>query len=75
MTKRGFNGRLLRLVMALTLGGSMLQLGSCDPTVRSTLLTGLETTSQSLASTVIQAFFVSLVDDGAGSSSTSLTTP
>ena len=73
MAKRGFNGRLLRWVAAIALGGSVFQLGGCDPLVRSTLLAGLETTTSSLASTVIQAFFVSLADDGTGT--TGLTNP
>lgn len=63
MAKRCFKGRLLRLVAAAALGGTVFQLGSCDPVVRSTLLTGLETTSASLANTVISAFFISLQDD------------
>lgn len=73
MVKRGFNGRLLRWAAAIALGGSVFQLGSCDPLVRATMLTGLETTTASLANTVIQAFFVSLADDTTGT--TSLTTP
>ena len=73
MAKRSINGRVRRWVMAVALGGSVFQLGSCDPTVRATLLTGLEVTSASLADTVIQAFFVSLQDDT--TDSTSLTTP
>ena len=73
MAIQGFRGRLLRLVTAAALGGTVFQLGGCDPTVRSTMLTGLETTTASLANTVISAFFVSLEDDDAGS--TTLTTP
>ena len=63
MAKRGFNRRLLTWVTAVALGGTVFQLGSCDPTVRSTLLGGLEATTATLANTVITAFFVSLQDD------------
>jgi hypothetical protein len=74
MAKRGFSGRLLRWALAGVLGGTVFQLGSCDPTVRTTLLTGLETTTTSLATTVIQAFFVSLQDEDTGTTG-GLTTP
>ena len=73
MAKRGFNRRLLTWVTAVALGGTVFQLGSCDPTVRSTLLGGLESTTATLANTIITAFFVSLQDDDSGSGS--LTTP
>ncbi|HRX84883.1 MAG TPA: hypothetical protein P5572_07690 [Phycisphaerae bacterium] len=69
MAKRTRRQRMLRATTALLLGGSALQLSSCDPTVRSTLLTGLETTTSTLAQTFISAFFVSLTNDN-----TSLTT-
>ncbi len=75
MAKRGFNGRLLRWVMTVALGGTVFQLGNCDPTVRSTLLTGLESTTTSLTNTVIQAYFLSLQDDDAITGTTTLTTP
>ena len=73
MAKRGFNRRLLTWVPAVARGGTVFQLGSCDPTVRSTLLGGLEATTATLANTVITAFFVSLQDDEGDLSS--LTTP
>ncbi|MCP4590595.1 MAG: hypothetical protein GY842_07620 [bacterium] len=73
MAKQGLKRRLLGLVTAAAMGGTVFQLGSCDPTVRTTLLTGLEQTTASLANTVITAFFVSLDDDT--TDSTGLTTP
>jgi|WetSurMetagenome_2_1015567.scaffolds.fasta_scaffold530165_2 hypothetical protein len=73
MRTQGFNGRLLKSVLAVALGGSVFQMGSCDPTVRTTLLTGLETTTTSLANTIIQAYFVSLQEDTTTTSN--LTTP
>ena len=73
MAKRTRRHRMLRATMALLVGGSALQLGACDPTVRATLLTGLETTTSTLAQTFISAFFVSLVDDD--NSLTTTTTP
>ncbi|MFH1574602.1 MAG: hypothetical protein ABIG68_11495 [Acidobacteriota bacterium] len=73
MAKRGLKRRLLGLVTAAALGGTVLQLGSCDPAVRQSLLTGLETTSTSLADTIINAYFLSLQDDA--TDTTALTTP
>ncbi|MFQ5591732.1 MAG: hypothetical protein ACE5HE_11250 [Phycisphaerae bacterium] len=63
MTKRNHRVRLVRLVTAVAVGGSAFQLSGCDPAVRTTLLTGLETTSQSLSNALISAFFLSLQDD------------
>ncbi len=70
MQKRRLRRRVSRAAMALLIGGSAFQLSGCDPTVRATLLTGLETTTSTLAQTFITAFFVSLADDD----STGLTT-
>lgn len=57
--------------MALAIGGSAFQLSGCDPAVRDTLLTGLETTTQSLSSALISAYFLSLGDDdGSGGMTT-----
>ncbi len=72
MNKNSRWQRVVRLTMALAVGGSAFQLSGCDPAVRSTVLTGLETTTQSLTSTLISAFFLTLEDDT--SSSSSLTT-
>lgn len=66
MTKRSLRQRLVRATMALAVGGSAFQLSGCDPAVRDTLLTGLETTTQSLSSALISAFFLSM-QDGDGS--------
>lgn len=76
MGNRRIRQRTLRYVMAIALGGSVFQLGSCDPTVRSTLIGGLQTTTNALADTLIQVFFTSLAaDDGAaGGGSGGLTT-
>ena len=59
--------------MALAVGGSAFQLSGCDPAVRSTLLEGLQTTTSSLSTALISAFFLSL-DDGNGGSSDLTTT-
>jgi len=72
MAKRTRRQRMLRATMALLMGGSAMQLSSCDPVVRQTLLTGLETTSSTLAQTFIAAFFVSLADDGDTLTTTSI---
>jgi len=72
MTNRKLSTRFRRFAAVLVVGGSVFQLGGCDPAVRSTILSGLESTTTSLTNTLISAFFISLEDDEA--SSTSLTT-
>lgn len=76
MSRRGFRGRLLRLGVTLTLAGSAIQLRGCDPAVRDSLLTGLETTAQALATTLVQSFFTALQnnDDSSSGGSGGLTT-
>ncbi|RME41195.1 MAG: hypothetical protein D6788_01755 [Planctomycetota bacterium] len=70
MTGRTFSQRMQKTLAAVALGGVLFQLSGCDPEVRSTLLSGLEQTSQSLSSALITAFFQSLqTDDTSGSSS------
>lgn len=73
MATRSVRTRLLRTAMALALGGSAFQLSGCDPAVRSTLLDGLETTTSSLSSALISAFFLSL-QDNSSTTGTGLTT-
>ena len=73
MATRSVRTRLLRTAMVLALGGSAFQLSGCDPAVRSTLLDGLETTTTSLSSALISAFFLSLQDNSSGTG-TGLTT-
>jgi hypothetical protein len=60
--------------MVLAIGGSAFQLSGCDPAVRNTLLVGLQTTTTSLSSALITAFFLSLQDDSDTTGGTSLTT-
>ncbi len=62
MARRSRRRRMVRAMAALMMGGSLLQLGSCDPVVRQTLLTGLEATTGTLAQTFVTAFFASLDD-------------
>ena len=59
--------------MALAVGGSAFQLSGCDPAVRSTLLEGLQTTTSSLSTALISAFFLSLEDDAAADSNLTAT--
>ncbi len=66
MSKRNNRNRFLRLAAVAAVGGSAFQLSGCDPAVRGTILTGLETTTASLANTLISAFFISLEDDSSG---------
>jgi hypothetical protein len=70
MNKRTVWNRVLRATTILALGGSAFQLSGCDPQVRSTLLSGLQTTSTGLMTTLITAFFQSLADSGSDSSGT-----
>ncbi len=64
MIKRPFCQRLMRVAITIAIGGSAFQLSGCDPTVRDTLLTGLESSTQSLSAALISAFFQSLEDGG-----------
>ncbi len=63
MARRGFKGRAIGLAAILAMGGSVFQLGGCDPAVRTELLGGLEMTTNALTDTVVTAFFISLQDD------------
>lgn len=65
MRKRGIRRRMLRVLAAVAVGGSVFQLGSCDANVRATLIAGLATTTEALFDTLIQTFFTSLADDAA----------
>ena len=60
----------MRTMTTVLVGGSVFQLSGCDPTVRATLLDGLETTTSSLSSALISAFFLSLQDDSGNGSLT-----
>ncbi|MFQ5489995.1 MAG: hypothetical protein ACE5GE_04670 [Phycisphaerae bacterium] len=66
--------RVLKMALSLVVGGSVFQLGSCDPTVRATLLSGLEQTTSTLLNTANSAFFISLQDDEDQTDTTALTT-
>ena len=73
MTKRNLRGRFVRLATAVAVGGSAFQLSGCDPAVRGQLLTGMETTTQSLSTALISAFFLTLEDEP-GTDTTGMTT-
>ena len=70
MATRSPRTRLLRTAMTLAVGGSVFQLSGCDPAVRSTLLSGLQTTTTGLSTALISAFFLNLEDDDGGSTTT-----
>ncbi len=72
MAKRTLRRRMIRFVTALAVGGSAFQLSGCDPDVRTTLLLGLEGTTQALSDALISAFFLTLEDDD--TANTTLTT-
>lgn len=63
MIRRTRRQRLTRCMMAMAVGGSAFQLSGCDPAVRDTLLMGLESTTQTLSTALISAFFLTLEDD------------
>ena len=75
MKKCDLKRRLITMAMSLVVGGSLFQLGSCDPSVRNVLLTGMEQTTGTLLNTVNSAFFISLQDDEEEICSADLTTP
>jgi hypothetical protein len=60
MTRFPRFGRFGRWTAAVLAGGSMFVLSGCDPTVKQTVLSGLETATTGLATTFIQAFFQKL---------------
>lgn len=47
-------------LVPLLVGGTVFQLGGCDPTVREALLTGLQTSLIGLLTAMINAFFLML---------------
>ncbi|MCC7293732.1 MAG: hypothetical protein IT449_16870 [Phycisphaerales bacterium] len=66
MARRGLSMRWVRWVACVAAGGGVFQVSGCDPAVRDTLLAGLQTTTSSLADTLISAFFISLDDESSG---------
>jgi hypothetical protein len=74
MAKRGFVRRMMHAVAAVAIGGSAFQLSGCDPLVRQSLLTGLESTTLALTDTLVSAFFLSLADEDTQSGTGGLTT-
>jgi hypothetical protein len=64
MKRKSIWSRFVRSAMALSIGGSAFALSGCDPNVRATLLDGLQTTTQTLSSALIQAYFLSLENSG-----------
>lgn len=74
MNKRTVWKRVLRATTILALGGSAFQLSGCDPQVRSTVLSGLQSTTTGLMTTLVTAFFLSLADDNSNTSGSGGTT-
>jgi len=60
MKKRSKRSRMVRAMMAIMIGGTAFQTSGCDPNVRSTVLTGLESTATTLTTALIQAYFLTL---------------
>jgi hypothetical protein len=59
------------LLMAAS-GGGLLVLSGCDPTVRDTMLAGLESATTTLITTFITAFFESVLTAGDDSAVTTV---
>ncbi len=57
---RSWQKRARTWSVLMAAGGGLLALDSCDPTVRSTMLSGMGSAASSIATTFIQAFFESL---------------
>ncbi len=64
--KRSLISRVMtsKLIFPLLAGGTALQLGGCDPTVKDSILTGVQSSLTGLVTTVIGAFFTSLQNAG-----------
>ena len=60
MMNKSLRDRVYRAMMLICVGGSVFQLGGCDPTVRDALLTGLEDTTLSLVEALISALFLTM---------------
>lgn len=75
MARNKFRCRLVRVAMAVAMGGSVFQLSGCDPTVRASLITGIQSTTLGLTDTLINAFFLSLQDDSSSSGGTTTISP
>jgi len=73
MANRNLRKRWMKSLSILAVGGSAFQLSGCDPAVRDALLAGLQDTTTSLSTALIDAFFISLDDDAAGSSNLTTT--
>ncbi len=62
-----------RVVLVLALG-SVFALDGCDPTIKATVLSGVEDAATGLATTFIQAFFQKLAEDDTGTATVTTTT-
>jgi hypothetical protein len=67
MRKNSLGTRFVRWAAVAAVGGSVFQLGGCDPAVRGALLDGLQTTTSSLSEALITAFFLTLEEDSSSS--------
>lgn len=76
--KRSFLVRVVKskLIFPLLAGGISLQLSGCDPEVRDSILTGVQTSVTGLVTTMINAVFTSFqnADDTTDTSGTTGTT-
>jgi len=66
---RNIKLRLNNILLTALSGGMLLQLGTCNPNVRDSVLSGLETTSLTFANVLISTLFDGLGEGGTGGSS------
>ncbi len=62
MKRQSFRVRLMKVAMATAVGGSTFSVAGCDPTARATFVGGLEATAQTIATSFISNYFLSLGD-------------
>ena len=63
MNKRSVWKRVIRATTILAMGGTAFAVSGCDPQVRSTLLSGLQSTTTGLTTALISAYFLSLANN------------
>ena len=64
MTRPKMFNNATRRLLALAAGGMLPVLSGCDPTIRETLLTGIESATLSLVNAIVAAFFSGLLEEG-----------
>ncbi len=74
MSTHTIKGRVFKLMVIATLAGGSISVRGCSPSVRDTLLNGLQTTANALTNTLVQTFFTALQQNDSGTGGAGLTT-